>query len=275
MKRSQLLRYLIFVSLLAAVFASCAFRYEKPIEDGTATADQENPGNEEDETLDETLNGKTAKISFVRVSNRIFGHVGARDQNVVEKKCLACHHSLPGGKRPLLEGYANVIAALPKIKESVLVKKTMPPRGPLKAKEQELLRKWIDSGAPETVAVEEEDDLDDAPSPVPSANPSPSPTSSAVPIGPSNPTLRPVKWSVLKAKIFEPACISCHYKDNHEGPSGEPLTDQSDHAVVRETIGMTIGLSIMNAEMPPDPAPELTQEQKQLIMDWVIDGMPE
>ncbi len=73
---------------------------------------------------------------------------------VIAPFCLSCH-SVAGGNRGRinLETFANVIKNLRKVKSEAITYKSMPPRGPLPMDASDVLSKWLDAGAPETVTA--------------------------------------------------------------------------------------------------------------------------
>lgn len=69
------------------------------------------------------------------------------NDRIIVPRCVECHGASGGVN---LEGYARVKNEVPAIKEVVLKYKMMPPpeKEPLTEEELELLKKWIDQGAP-------------------------------------------------------------------------------------------------------------------------------
>lgn len=74
---------------------------------------------------------------------------------MVFPSCVKCHANAEGRSKLSLATYQEVLAALEKIEEEVLLKETMPPSRatPLPAEGREFLRAWIDASAPEYVVV--------------------------------------------------------------------------------------------------------------------------
>jgi uncharacterized membrane protein len=68
----------------------------------------------------------------------------------MQTKCAGCH--APGGTGSgafTFNGFTSVTGNAARIKQAVLVTKTMPPGGSLSAAELQSLTKWFDNGMPE------------------------------------------------------------------------------------------------------------------------------
>lgn len=158
---------------------------------------------------------------------------------VLAVSCLSCHST----QAPHLADFATAHAAAAAIELAVFVNKTMPQAGTLSPLQLSVLKTWIDEGAPEL--------------PPSSPEPSPSPSGSG-----------PVQWSQLKLGLVDVSCAGCHFPAN---PQGIPdLTDQADFESV---LGTLLYLTIVEkvSPMPPLPA-QITDDQKRLLTEWVIDG---
>lgn len=172
-------------------------------------------------------------------------------QEILKPNCATCHS---GNHSPVLTNYAQVKDALAQVEDAVLIKKTMPARGPLPDHELSLLRTWIDNGAPEFV---KEDG--------PAATPTPGAT-------------RPVmKWAEACKLVFKPKCFNCHFKENPD-----KISDLEDYDSFVGTVGTSYFVSVINPAMPPPPkgTPEgepnpnkLTREEMEVFSNWIVDGM--
>lgn len=67
--------------------------------------------------------------------------------NVFDTSCTTCHESR--GLSLNFSSYANVTKYLTRIKNDVFVNGSMPPQGDLTALQKQVLKTWLDSGAPE------------------------------------------------------------------------------------------------------------------------------
>ena len=226
---------------------------------------------------------------------------------IIEPSCIRCHG---GNHAPILNTYADVKSHLSAIEAAVITNKIMPKSGPLSPQLQNLLAQWIAAGAPDS-ADGTPTTPSPTPTPVPSVSVTPSPAPStgptAVPPGPiaspgpgptSAPTgtpsttppqpsptpfpgiLRPVRFTELKKQVIMPNCAECHYAGNDEGNTD--LTDYDSFMSVVDFIeGLTTGVAHLpggdvyvppSDRMPPSYAPQLSREQKALIMLWLQDG---
>ncbi len=171
-----------------------------------------------------------------------FSHI---QKKILNNRCLSCHG---GRQQPYLGTYAAVKSNADAIRNAVFVKKSMPKSSSLSRAEGRLLRMWLDAGAPEQAPVEEP-----IPDPVP------------------NLPGHPVRWSVLAERVLIPKCLACHTGENPKGK-----VDLSSLQSVRPLSGALLftTLSTIDNEMvmPPLPA-ELTTDEKELVSNWVIDGM--
>ena len=179
-----------------------------------------------------------ADLRWNRVSVQIF-----------QASCLGCHS---GNQAPDLRTYENVKANLAIIGNEIFSKQ-MPPRGPIALKEMALLKAWIDQGAP-----------------VGRADPKPTPGNGSGP--------RPKRfWSDVNNRVLKTSCTNCHFAGNPKG-----ISDFSTIAPIRTSIGSILYVAVVAPVMPPAPpntpetAPnpnQLTSDQKDLLSQWVVDGM--
>jgi cytochrome c5 len=162
-------------------------------------------------------------------------------QKVFQVSCQSCHAT----QNPPLDDYADAAKAAAAIRKAVFDEKSMPKQGALSVEQQEILLAWLDQGTPEG-----------EPAPEPSAQPSPS---------------APIKatWVEVKAKVLDVACNSCHAPGNTKG-----LSDLTVLANAQSDIGSIVGMSVENAMPPPDQSRPLSVEQKRLLTEWWIAGMP-
>lgn len=80
----------------------------------------------------------TANPTYIDVRRAIFQPI-----------CLECHNAGIASGGVVLESYDQVKSHVERIREVVLLEKIMPPTGPLRPDLQDLLKNWLDRGAPE------------------------------------------------------------------------------------------------------------------------------
>lgn len=206
---------------------------------------------------------------------------------VFQPHCIRCHDMAGGNKGDVnLETYENVIANIDDIANSALVEKSMPPRragGPLGEYEQNVLKLWIDAGAPR--------DARSAPVETPTPEPTPVPTPSELPPPPAPPTGTPPPqpqpviveptWDSIYTNVFEPKCVKCHKAG--EKAEDYPLTDR---AYVTDAANLLlipgnpdesdIYTSIMRTGkgmMPPaKTGMTLSAQEKDAVRLWILNG---
>ncbi len=184
-----------------------------------------------------------------RTFNGSIGFAEIREA-ILAPNCFGCHN---GGKLVGLTTYEQVKANLGKIQDTVMVRKTMPKRGPLGETEIAMLGRWIAEGAPEI-------------GPPPSAPP-PAPGGER----------QVVKWAELKQKVLNGRCLTCHYANNPEF-----VSNLDSYEEFKGTISTSYFLSVIRPVMPPAPKGtpegvpnpnELTKAEKEMLSYWLIDGM--
>ncbi|MEK7690335.1 MAG: hypothetical protein AAB425_04870, partial [Bdellovibrionota bacterium] len=192
---------------------------------------------------------------------------------VLAPYCLKCHDQ--GKREPYLNTRADCAKALSAIRTTVFETKTMP-KGNKKPTPEELkiLEDWLNAGGPVDPVF--------APAPVqptPMATPITCPpvlepiviiSPSPVPAPTSPVTDRPVRWDQVWSKVLQPKCQSCH---EGEDPIGK--IDLTHKETIRiEYMAFILQMAVITNDMPPpDEGPPLTKEEKQLLVDWVVDGM--
>ncbi|MBC7384705.1 MAG: hypothetical protein H7301_00905 [Cryobacterium sp.] len=219
---SSLARMLLGV-VSAVGISSCNFDYQKSGSEGTKLGGSlsENPGFED-----------------IRA-------------NILQPACLSCHST----RSPQLTSYEAVIANLADIESDVLVRHTMPKKGPLSQELQTLLATWIRNGAPQAGAVRVPD-------------PTPSPAPGSIP--------RPFTYSDLKSRVMEQKCISCHFAENPDGitPFDTYRSLMSVETFIEPLVMGISGTVVTPPEdrMPPPEAAQLTQDERAYFLLWLNDG---
>ena len=213
-----------------------------------------------------TGSGNLKNSAFVDGSGRILipaGRAPGYDTVkalVFQKNCIDCHGRRGGVN---LETYANTRKVLEGIRETVLEDQTMPPRSPLADDQMQLVRLWLDAGAPEQdVSIN-----DPASTPVPTVTPvrtnppmsTPTPEPSATPFG-------VVHFAEVNTGIFVPKCLSCHNDTRSKGH-----VNLSTYDLVIKNLKGVEEEALVNLTMPPKNHPLSTDEQK-LLRTWIDQG---
>lgn len=80
-----------------------------------------------------------SELSYALIADEVLG-----------TECEHCHTPRNQHGGVLLNSYENVSASLSSIESAVFIKKSMPPSSPLTARQEQLLKRWLEIGAPET-----------------------------------------------------------------------------------------------------------------------------
>lgn len=184
-------------------------------------------------------------------------------KEVIAPKCLECHRA--GGTASFLpfEIYAQIKPHGADIKDSVSDDYMPKNRAALTAAQKQILNSWIDAGLPETISAEP------APKPeVPPVVTEPNPTPTPVPpIEPPAPLPPARDWLTVRSLVLEPACLRCHSAPaNRAGVNLETYQNTFSNIAAIDTV-------VRDGSMPIRGT--LTQEQKDLILEWIQAGAPE
>lgn len=169
-----------------------------------------------------------------------FAEVNAK---VFAPKCARCH-------RGMMASYESVTANLSEI-DSMISSGQMPPAraSQLSAEERDLVLRWIALGGPKDGV------RDPGPAPAPEPEPAPAPT----------PTPRPAPtlafFAEVQEKVLTPKCARCH--------SGLV----SSYEKVQAKLG-AIDSVVRGGQMPPARAPQLTSDERELLLGWIARGAP-
>lgn len=217
-KRSSVCSLLVLGALMA-LMASCNYNHMKK-ESGSAPAGME-------------------KIKAQPMTSLDFQSVRAA---VLTPSCLQCHSSAGGNKGGLsLETYQQVRAQLNRIYYRSVEKKDMPAEG-LPSFQLELLKNWIESGAPER----------------------------GLGRGTGRPIQGPLTWLVIKNQVLKSSCLDCH-----SGENADAGLDFESLETVRGNIEKIFESAIIKQTMPLEPYGAMTEFEKQALMKWISQGMPE
>ncbi|MGZ3742642.1 MAG: hypothetical protein ACXWRE_01905 [Pseudobdellovibrionaceae bacterium] len=160
---------------------------------------------------------------------------------VLGPQCLRCHSSAGGSKGGLnLETYEQVRLNMNKIYFRSIEKKDMPP-DPLSAAQFELLKNWLEAGVPEKNTGKAELPIKGA-----------------------------VTWTVIKNRVLSSSCLDCH-----SGKNPDANLDFESLEVVRKNIMEIFNSALVRQTMPLQPYTALSESQKQALMKWISQGMPE
>lgn len=188
---------------------------------------------------------------------------------VLENRCYECHSSKGRNTDPNLETYASVIANLKDIEDDIATNRMPFRRAPLTAEEKEALAKWIAAGAPETVVGKPPSPEEPVP-PLPPPAPTPTPAPTPEPTPPPPPTTGPepqLDYATVRKQVLEPMCIRCHVPPKPR--AGVNLEDYPN--TLKNIVG--IQEQVEQGLMPPRDS--LTDEQLNLILNWIKAGAPE
>lgn len=161
--------------------------------------------------------------------------------SVLGPQCLSCHSNAGGNKGGLsLETYQQARSSMSRIYYRSIEKKDMPPN-PMTAEQYELLKSWIEAGAPEKNLR-----------------------------GSVQVIKGPINWTVIRDQVLKNSCLDCHSgKDAH----GE--LDLESLEVVKKNINAIFDSAVVKQSMPLEPYAALSESEKQALMKWISQGMPQ
>jgi uncharacterized membrane protein len=160
---------------------------------------------------------------------------------VISPKCLNCHSASGGNKGGLnLETYPQVRANMNRIYFRAIEKRDMPAEG-LPQASFDLLKSWLEAGAPEK-------NMGNAGPPIQGA----------------------VTWNVIRDRVLKSSCLDCH-----SGAKPDANLDLSSAEVVRKNITVIFDSTLIKQTMPLEPYPAMSESQKQALMKWISQGMPD
>ncbi len=189
---------------------------------------------------------------------------------IFEKRCTVCHNSVDAIAEPL-ETYSQVKGLAGRIFAQSVLNNYMPPppnddysipnTNALTAVEKDLFNAWVTDGfqgAPPEPEVVPEPEVIPEPevTPEPEVVPEPLPTNIVI----NDPSV--LNFLNLKEKVFKPKCLACHAGFAKYSNVFAEKDGINDYAVVTQM-------------MPPTNSSSLTEDEKQLLKDWLSVGAPE
>ncbi|MBS1972278.1 MAG: hypothetical protein JSU04_18375 [Bdellovibrionales bacterium] len=211
------MRKLLFVPLLITLLSACNYNRvhgEAPVKDSSVN----------DLSLLSSLDYASVQVS------------------ILGPQCLRCHSSAGGSKGGLnLETYQQVRASMNAIYYRAVEKRDMPEAG-LPQSQLELLKAWIEAGAPER--------------------------NMGAKVSP--PIKGPITWLVIRDQVFASSCLDCH-----SGAKPDAGLDLQSLEAVRKNINSIFESTIVKQTMPLEPYAAMSDSHKQALMKWISQGMPE
>lgn len=188
------------------------------------------------------------------------------NQYIFTPHCISCHSRF--------QTYARVRWELLSIRKEVIEDREMPPSQsePLSPLKNELLKRWIDAGAPENPAPLPSP----TPSPDPTLSPAPSPELAPRPSAPLQPT-----YASIHERILVPRCLGCHAPGERAAKvplnSLRDLLDSPLDLVIPGTPDeSTLLLSLTRNDSkrmpPPRSSGPLPPEEIEAIRTWIDRG---
>lgn len=226
------------LALALLIVSGCNFYYAKPNADLTDSFD---------------LNKiERNQISWPLINRTIF-----------TPHCTSCHRSFGT--------YLKVKQALSAIEEEVIINQNMPPSDaePLPSVKIELLKRWIEAGAPEQ--------------PLSTPTPSPTPSEAPTPLPSPDPTTSPTDrvqptFTSIHDRIFVPKCLNCHSSGGTAAKvplnTLTDLLDSPSDLVVPgtpEESGLIIAITRTDKKRMPPPREgnALQPEEIEAIRTWI------
>ncbi len=218
--------FLVAALLFGLAATGCNYRVDKQASGHTRMGDQEK-----------------AQLSYRQVYERVFA-----------PKCVSCHGSQGGVN---LESYESTKSSLGAIERVVFTTKSMPKGGSLSADEEQILRVWIEIGAPKDPSGPRGE-----PQPTPPPSPKPSPSPSPTP-GPWNPN--DLSYEFVNQEVLKPRCLVCH-------GSGASIGLET-YSLVKSRMRDIIRAVLVEKSMPKNAA--LSKREYDILLTWIANGAPE
>lgn len=210
--------------------------------------------------------GERSKLIFnvrddeIEVSEELIQSISYKEVNekVFQNKCIGCHGTSGGIN---LETYKAASSNLEAIKDSTIIRKTMP-KSPVKALSQnelQLITAWVAAGGPDL------------------------PLNGSNGGGGNGPVLEPT-YASIKAQIIDRKCLSCHSAGGNASrmpfTTKDELLDSPYDIVVPnnpEESGLMIVLE-QDARKPMPPQNSgfspVSEAEKVILKEWILKGAP-
>lgn len=170
----------------------------------------------------------------------VSSNYAAINSSILTPECLRCHSSSTGSQGGLsLDNYQQVRSKISQIYYRTIEKKDMPPSS-LKPEQLAMLKTWLEAGGPEK-------------------------SSSSY----SGPIQGPITWDVIQKQVLAGSCLDCH-----SGTNPEAHLSLDNFESVKKNISLIFEKSVIEQTMPLEPYPAMTEFQKQALMKWISQGMP-
>lgn len=162
---------------------------------------------------------------------------------IIAPQCLNCHSNATGNKGGLnLETLDAIKAKMNQVYYRTIETKDMPPERPLSEGALELLKSWIEAGAPENNVGK-----------------------------PGAPEIRgPYTWMKIRDQILNSNCLDCH-----SGPDAEGKLDLASYDTFKNQWSQIFDRTFVKQDMPPQPYPSLSPNEKFALLKWISQGMPQ
>ena len=176
--------------------------------------------------------------------------------HVLKTNCVMCHANGKGEFSNRgdvnLETYASVIENLKAVRDEVSNKEMPPPKDVIYAVSDaqiKFLLDWIDNGAKEEISS-------------PAVNLPP-----PVVVGPPPVVAEPIPFKLVMEKVISPNCLKCH---SESGQNKGDVNLETYEKVFENRF--EVKSNIEDGSMPNKKGTPLTDEQKELILDWLTQG---
>ena len=190
---------------------------------------------------------------------------------VFKQNCTSCHGSAGGIN---LESYQGIRQNLVAIERAVFKTKTMPKGFSISADQAQVLKAWIEMGAPEQATGG-----GTLPTPAPSSTPLP--TSTPSPTATPEPEELEATFKSIRQNILAKRCIFCHsgngsakhiplstLEDLIDSPREIVLPGNADES----SIVIAVERSDDKRMPPRDSGSALSSEEIRVIREWITNG---
>jgi mono/diheme cytochrome c family protein len=181
------------------------------------------------------------------------------------QSCAKCHN---GDEQPGLFAYNDYRQNLEDILKTVVEKRSMPRRQKLTDEQVQMVKDWIDQGAPEFIPNQPlEPDPEPAPTTTTTMTLSTTTTTQPAPVTTTTTTLlgSAITFDQVLKTSFQ-SCTKCH-------SAGDEIPTLESYADYKENLALVNKTVVVKRSMPKKQ--KLTDAQVQLVKDWIDLGAPE